>query len=91
MEVKKILIGARKLDFETSDGSKISGTQVFLVNDADSAKNRIPEKVFINGNLQLADYLNTELNKESVLSLVPCTCEVDLVGSKVKYNNIIID
>lgn len=86
MTIKKYLLGARKLDFDTKDGNHISGTQLFVV-DIDiknSDDGRIPEKVFVN-DLSVYDSLAKGLSKAQRDTLIPIELDATFSGKYVKY------
>lgn len=89
MKIQKLLIGCRPLDFETKDGQKILGSQLFVLNMdlKNEQDNRIPEKIFISGDTSFAYNLQKVVNKVDRDFLVPIELECTLNGTKVRYSN----
>lgn len=94
MKIEKILIGARKLDFEDEKTkTKIMGTQLFLIdpdNLIDNNSVQSVDKVFLNDNLNAFDTAKELLCENTDVSIVPIVLDCTIKGNKVIYKDIII-
>lgn len=93
MKIEKLLIGAKKLDFEDEKTkTKIRGTQLFLIdpdNLIDSNSVQSVDKVFLNDNLDAFNVAKDLLCETSEVSIVPVVLECSIKGNKVVYKDII--
>lgn len=63
VEMKHVLLGIRKLDFNGTDGRPVKGYSLFVANPADGVNGMETSKIFVREVPKDADsFLNTELD-----------------------------